>query len=138
MNKKLVDDFIKTMPLIHVKFFHGLRKHDFKKYTRILMSVVEDDGHSMSYYCEKMYISKPNFSKAIDELIKLEFVERRPDERDRRKTNIYVTEAGRKEAEQRMNDLKELVESRFNELNDEDLDNFHKHILGLKEILEKL
>lgn len=138
MKKELIDDFIKTMPLIHVKFFHGLRKHDFKKYTRILMSIVEDDGHSMSYYCEKMYISRPNFSKAIDELIKLKFVERKHDERDRRKINIHVTEAGKSEAKRRMDYLKELIESRLKALDEDDLEKFHEHILGLKGILEKL
>lgn len=138
MNSKLIDDFIKTMPLLHVKFFHGLRKHDIKKYTRILMTIAEDDGHSMSYYGEKMYISKPNFSKAIDELIKQQLVERRPDEKDRRKTNIYITENGKKEAKKHMKFLRELIQSRFNEWEEDDLKKFHEHILGINEILEKV
>lgn len=138
MNTDLIDDVIRVIPVLHKSFFHGLRKTEFRKYTGILMSVFEDDGRPMSYYCKKLYISKPNFSKAIDALTEDGLVERREDPSDRRKTNIFVTEAGKEEATSKWNMLREHARKRLEVLSEEELEELHKHVLGMHRILEKV
>jgi len=138
MKTDVIDDVIRIMPVMHKSFFRDLRKTDFRKYTGILMSIYEDDGHSMSYYCKKMYISKPNFTKAIDALTIDGLVERRVDPSDRRKTNIYTTELGKEEAISKWNMLRAHAKKRLEVLSEDELNELHGHVLGMHRILEKV
>jgi len=136
--KKIVEDIIMIMPTMHRKLFRKLRRHDMKKYTMALIGIHEDNGHEMSYYCKKFTISKPNFTKTINELLELGFVERRVDESDRRKTRIHITDAGKKEVEARKKFLYDCVEERLESLDKEDLHLLHEHVLGIHNILTKI
>ncbi len=138
MNKQLVKDFIEIMPLMHRKFFHSMRKHDLKKYTMALMNINDDDGQPMNHYCEKLMISKPNFTKVVNELIDLNFVERKMDSADRRKTNIFITESGKKEVKIRKKYIFDLVSERLSKIPEDELDQLHDHVLGIHAILEKI
>ncbi|MCH4887344.1 MarR family transcriptional regulator [Acidaminobacter sp. JC074] len=138
MNTQLIDDVIRVMPVLHKSFFHGIKKTDFRKYTGILMHISDNDGYSMSYYCDKMYISKPNLTKAIDALAEDGFVERREDPDDRRKTNIYVTDKGKEEARSKWEGLRKHALERLSVLSEEELEELHVHVLGMHRILEKV
>ena len=138
MNTQLIDDVIRVMPVLHKSFFHGIKKTDVRKYTGILMHINDNDGHSMTYYCDKMYISKPNLTKAIDALVQDGFVERREDPKDRRKTNIHVTDKGKEEARSKWEGLRKHALKRLSVLSEEELRELHEHVLGMHRILEKV
>lgn len=138
MEKTLVKDFIEIMPLMHRKFFKYLRQHDFKKNTHVLMNISENDGQTMSFYCEALVISKPNFSKVVDDLLKEGYVERKQCDDDRRIYRIFLTDEGRAEVSRRIKIVFELVEEKLNQLNDDEKSSLHDHILGIHEILNKL
>lgn len=136
--KNIVEDIVMVMPMMHRKLFRKLRRHDMKKYTMALIGIHDDDGHEMGYYCKKFTISKPNFTKTINELLELGFVERRVDTNDRRKSRIFITEAGRNEVLARKQFLYDCVEERLNVLEASDLKQLHEHVLGIQNILSKI
>lgn len=138
MNKDLVHDLTTIMPLMHRKFFKNVRRHEFKKHTMVLMNIVEDEGKSMTHYCDKFSISKPNFTKVIKELIDEGYVKREPDPGDRRITTIHMTDQGKEEVKRRKQFVYNLVEKRLSELSEEDRIALHEHILGFQSILKKL
>lgn len=138
MKDNIVEDLIMIMPLMHRKFFKNMKRHDMKKYTMSLMTIYEHDGQSMSFYCEKLTISKPNFTKMVNELIELGYVKRQVDDEDRRRINIHITEEGAKEVKKRKKFLNDLVGERLTALSQDELEELHTHVLGIHRIINKI
>ena len=138
MDDKIITDLIKIMPLMHRKFFHNMRRQDLKKNTMVLMSIYKHSGHTMTYYCDKLVISKPNFSKVINDFIDLGYVERKDDKVDRRKTNLFITEKGISEAKTREAILFKVFREQLEHFSKDELEELHEHVLGIHKILNRL
>lgn len=66
----------------------------------ILHTLAEENGQTQRDLAEKLLKQKPNITRLIDILEEKKLVERKADEKDRRAFNVYITEEGRKLAEE--------------------------------------
>jgi MarR family transcriptional regulator, organic hydroperoxide resistance regulator len=66
----------------------------------VLTTLTEQEGLSQQHLAERLYVTKGNISGLIDRLAAAGYVQRRPILGDRRSHALFLTEAGRRIAEQ--------------------------------------
>jgi DNA-binding MarR family transcriptional regulator len=82
---------------VHDELDARLREHDASVWTWVLLrEAANADGASQRELAELMRIEPPTLVRHLDKLTEAGFVERRPDERDRRVMRVVVTAAGRR------------------------------------------
>ena len=86
--EKLIENMMTFFPLLHKKIHKkwpecGLTRLQFE----LLFNIIKHDGMPMSYYSEKMLISRPNLTGLGDKLIEEGLIERSPDDNDRRSSS---------------------------------------------------
>jgi len=86
----------------------------------------------------RMGISKPNVSALIDKLIVLGYVERRPDERDRRVIHIALTARGRKFLANRLKHVGKGIKYNLSTLGSADLDSLYDALDTFKMIISRV
>jgi len=62
---------------------------------RALDLLADGDGHSMSEIAAHVMVPAPTLTKIVDRLVESALVYRRPDERDRRRILVFLSERGR-------------------------------------------
>lgn len=136
MNKSIEEYFMGLFPLIHKKIFKHKKLHG--QNNRILFVIAERNGKPMKYYGEKLHISKPNLTKAVNGLIDEGYLKRERDENDRRQINLYITDKGLVEVKNHKEAMLSTIRERLNPLSDEDQLALKNHFIGIMEILNKL
>jgi DNA-binding MarR family transcriptional regulator len=63
---------------------------------RILAALWERDGATMTELAEQVLFKQPTLTKAIDRMERGQLVQRRTPSEDRRRTQVYLTERGRR------------------------------------------
>jgi DNA-binding MarR family transcriptional regulator len=86
----------------------------------------------------RMGISKPNVSALTDKLIVLGYVERRPDEKDRRVIHIEVTAKGRKFVANRLQLVRKGIKNNLSGLDTDDLQSLYLALDTFKRIISKM
>jgi MarR family transcriptional regulator, organic hydroperoxide resistance regulator len=66
----------------------------------VLSTLTEQEGLTQSDLAERLYVTKGNVSGLIDRLVSAQYVERRHAPGDRRSNALFLTDMGRKVAEQ--------------------------------------
>lgn len=78
-------------------FHEGLRRHDLTVLSwRLLASLSDREGLTVTELCEHCLAKQPTVSKLIDRLERERWVRRRRDPGDRRRVLVVITEAGRR------------------------------------------
>ena len=91
---KLIENMMTFFPLLHKKMVKRWPLSSISKLQfELLFSIIKHDGMPMSYYSEKMLISRPNLTGLSDKLIEEGLVERLQDPDDRR---IIILKATKK------------------------------------------
>jgi len=94
----IIDNLFIILPFIHRKLlridFEGVNKNISRLHFAI-MDVVNQQRLPMSEIGKRLFLPKPQMTHLIDHLIELGIVERQPDSRDRRITNIVLTDTGK-------------------------------------------
>jgi MarR family transcriptional regulator, organic hydroperoxide resistance regulator len=62
---------------------------------RTLDLLVDGDGHSMTEIAGHVMVPAPTLTKIVDRLVESALVFRRPDERDRRRVLVFLSDRGR-------------------------------------------
>lgn len=86
----------------------------------------------------RMGISKPNVSALIDKAAELGYVERRPDEKDRRVVHIVVTVKGRKFVANRFRLVSKGIKANLSVLGSDDLQSLYLALDTFKKIISKV
>jgi len=86
----------------------------------------------------RMGISKPNVSALTDKLIVLGYVERRPDDKDRRVIHIAITARGRKFLANRLQLVRKGIKYNLSVLGPEDLEGLYEALDTFKRIISKV
>jgi len=86
----------------------------------------------------RMGISKPNVSALIDKAAELGYLERRPDEEDRRVIHIVITAKGRKFVANRFQVVRKSIKNNLSGLNSDDLDSLNLALDTFKKIISKM
>ncbi len=137
MNRKDLDELLEFNLLTKKKIFDR-KGHKITKRHLILSKIYKEPGKPMGYYSEVSGISKPNFSKVIDALLKEDFIEIKKDPKDRRKSILFVSEKGKGFFMQHEKYVYEVFSESMNRLSKEDQKIFCDSIKTAMEIVKKL
>ena len=92
---------------------------------------------SVSALAECMHVSRPNISRAVDELVKNGLVNRKRDPDDRRNVQLSLTDKGKK----MINDLHErygrILADQFSILTDEELRTLSSALESMKKVIDQ-
>ena len=86
----------------------------------------------------QMGISKPNVSALVDKLILLGYVERTPDEVDRRAIHIAITARGRRFVAGRLQMVRKGIKNNLSGLSHDELDSLNTALDTFKKIISKM
>ncbi len=137
MNKKQLDQLIDFYLITKKKIFDK-KDHKITKRHLIVFKIYKDPGKPMGYYSEMSGISKPNFSKVIDALLKEDFIEIQKDPDDRRKSILFVSEKGKDFFSKHEDYVYNVFTESMNRISKEDQKEFFNCIEKAMEIINKL
>lgn len=127
------------MPTMNRKIFRQLPQCDYpKQKLRLLHTVHHHNDESMSFYCEHLYISKPNLSKLVDSMIEEGLLERHQDKKDRRVTRIMITDEGNEIMKDHFTRMTENVAQLFEVFSDEEVEALNIHFNEIIKIFNKV
>jgi len=102
----------------------------------VLRALYERDGQNASELANAVGRAATSFTPNLDKLQDKEFIERKPDETDRRAVRIYLTEKAMRKREEVLHSARE-VDSQINEMiGDGDFESFLKVLLKLQNLSE--
>lgn len=104
----------------------------------ILRLLWEQDGLAQSDLARRMHVRPATITNMVKRMERAGLVERRPDERDRRVSRVYLTEAGRSIREQVQRVWRDLEAQTFAGLNDEERQLFYQFLLHVRENLMEI
>lgn len=140
MSKELLSDYIfELIPIFHKKLVMKPNFPDlpFLQF-RLLKMVKMHPGEQMSYYCEKMMISKPHLTKLSNTLIGDDYLARTHSDEDRRIITLEATDKGTEYITKEVQKVKRMMAEKLSPLSEEDVSGAIDAIIKLKEIFEKL
>ena len=139
---RVSEDILLLLPLLYrtlLRVTHGkTRKNPINMQLRMLIMLTHAGMMQPSDIGIRMGISKPNVSALIDKLIVLGYVERRPDERDRRVIHIALTARGRKFLANRLQVVRKGIKYNLSVLDSADLDSLYGALDTFKMIISKM
>jgi DNA-binding MarR family transcriptional regulator len=139
---RVSEDILLLLPLLYrtlLKVTHGKnRKNPINMQLRMLIMLTHAGPMQPSEIGIRMGISKSNVSALIDKLIVLEYVERRPDERDRRVIHIALTAKGRKFLANRLQVVRKGIKYNLSVLDSSDLDSLYGALDSFKIVISKM
>lgn len=98
----------------------------------VILDVLNDrNGMSQYEIADKTYKDAPTVTRIIDLLCKKGLAERMVNENDRRRFNIFLTEAGKKKVQEVLPIVKDIREKGWDGLNGEDYSNLMRILSGI-------
>lgn len=136
----ITDDIVSIKPLFYKAFGRPLcqASNITPGAYYVLLLLVNNGELSMSEIGEKLFISKPNVTALINQLIEEGFTERLPDCQDRRIIKIKLTKKGSAFVEKHKKLFRDQVNEKLLTLSDKELDRFVVSLQTIKEILSKI
>ncbi|HHU30503.1 MAG: MarR family transcriptional regulator [Bacillota bacterium] len=136
--ERLFLDFIplyyeKLSPIFREEDGAGLRCHKNQK--RAIMVIQRKKGVILSELGRYLDMRKGSLTSLIDSLVKNGLVERREDKSDRRKTLLYLTEAGEEYYQKMMAQTSKTYQKLFSKLSPEEIENC---LCGLQLVVDAL
>jgi len=141
MNRReiLAKNVLSIMPLYHKKIIRNIHCDGISRHQMALLgNIMQNDGMPMSYYGEKLLISKPNLSKLINKFFEEGLIKREDDENDRRITKLFITEKGKKELKEHDEIFTKGIIDKFENLSDEDVEILIESYENITAIFEKI
>jgi DNA-binding MarR family transcriptional regulator len=139
---RVSEDILLLLPLLYRTLLRvtneKTRKNPINMQLRMLIMLAHAGMMQPSDIGIRMGISKPNVSALIDKLIVLGYVERRPDERDRRVIHIALTARGRKFLANRLQVVRKGIKYNLSVLDSADLDSLYEALDKFKIIISKM
>ncbi|KRN28596.1 hypothetical protein IV38_GL000795 [Lactobacillus selangorensis] len=96
------------------------RHHGGHGQRRVLRILGEDDGMMQGELAEKLDIRPSSLTDLLKKMEQSEWIERRPDEADKRIVRIYLTEKGRTHLEEVKQERDNMENGLFDALNDDE------------------
>lgn len=139
--KETLDQLLIFLPLSRsvLKAGEFTNKHGIMHaHMRVLLLLYTLNATSTTQIGKLLEISKPNVTPLIDKLIVLGFVQREPDQSDRRVIKISITEAGRRYADEMYDAMYENAQTAFSALSEDEINSLNGHLRAANDILAKL
>ena len=101
----------------------------------VLTTLTEQEGVSQQELAKRLYVTKGNISGLIDRLAEAGLVERRSTANDRRQHAIYLSEAGRRMAENAIAVQRRWIASTLGRMADADLEALETQLVTLRDLV---
>jgi len=128
--------------LIYIKLFNreliNLSERKFIKTFSWLILIEQYDNPSMSDLGKTLNISKTQMTTKIDELVNVGFIERVPDENDRRVLRIVLTTEGKNHIKKSHKTVTESMNQLLSPLDHKELEELSKSIETIKNVVLKI
>lgn len=105
-------------------------------YRALLFQLNDKDGGTQLSLAEKTGMKAPTISTTLRKMEKEGLIERVADEEDLRKTHVYLTEKGRKTANELISAIDKLNDGLLNGLSEDEKDTFIKNLENIKAYLK--
>ncbi len=141
MIDSILDSLAQVLPLFHRKLLRmdlGGASGDLSRLHFGIMEILNEKDMTVTELTKMTSMSKSQMTAVIDKLVKLEVLERHPDEKDRRVINIVLTEHGRIILREVRRKIKHNIKQMLSSLTPEELSNMSSALKTLKEIGTKL
>ena len=137
--EKLIENMMTFFPILHKKMVKRWPASSLSKLQfELLFAIIKHDGMPMSYYSERMLISRPNLTGLSDKLIEEGLVERLPDPDDRRIIILKATKKGKQYIMEHRKIIKQEMLKLLDSLDDDDVSRLNELIDEIKAILNKV
>ena len=137
----VAENFIKVFPVV-IKYFIMLGdrlsdpEYSYQEY-QALHILKEYEKLPISTVGNMLLISKPRMTVIVDKLISAGLIKRYPDKDDRRVIKIGLTKQGWSFTSMHRQNLKEGIMKRFQNLNNDELDEFLSAMTTLQNVMTK-
>ena len=145
MENKIIDSILDSMaqvlPLFHRKLLRmdlGGISGDLSRLHFGIMEILSERDMTVTELARMTNMSKSQMTAAIDKLVKLDVLERHPDEKDRRVINIVLTEHGRILLREVRRKIKQSIRKALSSLTPKELAEMSDALKTLREIGTKL
>ena len=145
MDNRIIDNILDSMaqvlPLFHRKLLRmdlGGVSGDLSRLHFGIMEILSERDMTVTELARMTNMSKPQMTAAIDKLVKLDVLERHPDENDRRVINMVLTEHGRTLLREVRRKIKQSIRKTLSSLTPEELAQMSDALKVLREIGTKL
>jgi len=142
MLDSISENILQFFPLFYkniLKLAHGnSRVNPITMQLRVLIMLTHAGMMQPSEIGIRMGISKPNVSALVDKLIVLGYLERRPDEDDRRVIHISITARGRRFVAGRLQLMRNGIKKNLSGLSHEELNSLNTALDTFKKIISKM
>lgn len=137
--EKLAENLLTIVPLMFKKLKKSFPAFEIpKQQLGLLFQISHEDGKPMSYYSEKMMVSKPNLTVMADKLIEEGFVERAFDASDRRIVILKITKKGEELLSEHKAIVRQEMAKILSLLDEKDVKRLNELIVEMKEIFNKI
>lgn len=135
----LVENFISTLPTLYKKFYKGLLVCEISAQQLALLHCLYKDGEqTMTYYCNKLLISKPNMTIISDKLVAEGLIERVFLPKDRRVILLKLTPKGKQFLIEQKEKFKKEMINKLHNLSDDDVARLNELFEEIKKIINKI
>jgi DNA-binding MarR family transcriptional regulator len=137
----ILDSMAQVLPLFHRKLLRmdlGGISGDLSRLHFGIMEILSERDMTVTELARMTNMSKSQMTAAIDKLVKLDVLERHPDEKDRRVINIVLTEHGRILLREVRRKIKQSIRKALSSLTPEELAEMSAALKTLREIGTKL
>jgi DNA-binding MarR family transcriptional regulator len=137
----ILENLVILMPVLHRKILKMNLDRVSGDITRLhlgIMRKLHEDNMTISDLARMAIVPKPQMTHLIDQLVKLDVVERRPDPTDRRVINISMTEYGHALHEDMKRKVREAVKKELSGLTSQELSDMSEALETLRRIATKI
>ena len=138
---RIIESLIVIMPVLHRKILRMDLKGVSGDMTRLhlgIMKKLNEDDMTVSDLARMSVVQKPQMTHLIDQLVKLDIVERHPDSTDRRVINISMTQHGRALHKVMKQKVREAVKKELSGLTPQEFSDMSGALETLRSIAAKL
>ena len=136
--ERLAANLLEFIPSIFKRLVKSFPSSNIsRQQMELLFTVGNQDNRPMSYYSEKLMMSRPNLTVLTDKLIEEGLIERAFDPHDRRVIILNITAKGREFLNQHREVLRQEMLNRLNQFDDSDIKRLNELIEEMRDIFDK-
>ncbi len=140
---EICDNLFEFVSLFFHKFGNVFRKKNGiykckKNQNRAIMIIGRHGKITPTNLGKYLDMCKGSLTTLIDSLEKMNLITRKIDEKDRRKTWLYLTDKGKKYTEKKKNEFRQNILKLFDSLDEKEIEEFVKNIKTIVKIMKKI
>ena len=138
---RILDNLLHVLPVFHKKVTRlglGGMIDDLTPHQLAIMGILGERSLTATELANRLAAKKPQMTFLVEQLVRIDMVERHPDIADRRVVNLALSEKGRARFIKIKKEVKENMRERLGALTPEEIDEMSSALETLRGIVTKL